>query len=231
MLRLKKTIVFFFCCILAACSSDNYAPVTDLSYAEAVPSSGTHRVRAGETLYEIAWRYGLDYRYIAQRNHIDLPYTIFAGQVISLNERSKTLAVRKIKPEHIAARPTKEPEYASTGWICPAHGSVINLFSLQTRGINIAGRKGQPIYAAASGKVVYSGNGLRGYGNLIIIKHNSLFLSAYAHNTQIFVKEGNWVRKGQKIAGMGNTGTDKIMLHFEIRRAGKPINPLLMLTC
>lgn len=94
------------------------------------------------------------------------------------------------------------------------------------KGINIAGSRGTPVKAAAKGKVVYAGNGLLGYGNLVIIDHNQQFLSAYAHNSRVLVKENDMVDAGQKIAEMGSTGADRIMLHFEIRRDGNPINPL-----
>lgn len=114
-------------------------------------------------------------------------------------------------------------------WKWPAKGKVIRSFSSLNKGINIAGTQGEPIYAAATGKVVYCGDGLRGYGNLIIIKHNNLYLSAYAHNETVMVKEGDLVNQGQKIAEMGDTGSNKTMLHFEIRRAGKPIDPTSLL--
>src|SRR6185295_3808553 len=94
------------------------------------------------------------------------------------------------------------------------------------KGIDIAGASGQPVTASAGGKVVYAGTGLRGYGKLIIIKHNGTFLSAYAHNRDILVKEGQQVAKGQKIAEMGNTDSEQVKLHFEIRRQGKPVDPL-----
>ena len=115
-------------------------------------------------------------------------------------------------------------------WQWPARGTVISQFSSLNKGINIKGERGDPIFATAAGKVVYSGNGLRGYGNLIIIKHNSTFLTAYAHNSRILVKNGAWVSAGQQIAEMGNTGTKQTMLHFEIRRHGQPINPLIYLS-
>lgn len=111
------------------------------------------------------------------------------------------------------------------GWQWPTKGKIIARYSNLNKGINIKGKAGQPIIAAAAGKVVYCGNGLRGYGNLIILKHNDLYLSAYAHNRAILVKEGQQVKKGQRIATMGNTGTNQTMLHFEIRKAGKPLDP------
>ena len=116
-----------------------------------------------------------------------------------------------------------------SAWIWPAKGSVVDGFSSSSKGINIAGREGEAIYATAAGKVVYCGDGLRGYGNLIIIKHNRLYLSAYAYNRINLVKEGEQVKQGQKIAEMGDTRSDKVMLHFEIRREGKPIDPRMLL--
>ncbi|MDD2701078.1 MAG: peptidoglycan DD-metalloendopeptidase family protein [Sideroxydans sp.] len=112
-------------------------------------------------------------------------------------------------------------------WGMPTRGKVIAGYSTSSnrKGVDIAGSKGQAILASASGKVVYSGSGLRGYGKLIIIKHNATFLSAYAHNDRLLVKEGQSVRKGQKIAEMGSSDTDQVKLHFEIRRMGKPVDP------
>ena len=112
-------------------------------------------------------------------------------------------------------------------WTWPAKGKVVTGFSdtANLKGIDIAGKAGDPVYASAAGKVVYAGSGLRGYGKLIIIKHNKTYLSAYAHNREILVKEGQQVAQGQKIAEMGNTDTDQVKLHFEIRRLGKPMDP------
>ena len=110
-------------------------------------------------------------------------------------------------------------------WTWPASGGKITGYGSGNKGINIAGKPGQPIKATADGKVVYSGSGLSGYGKLIILKHNEQFLSAYAHNQRVRVKEGQIVRGGQHIADMGQTGTNRVMLHFEIRKAGKPVNP------
>ncbi len=119
----------------------------------------------------------------------------------------------------------------SLGWIWPAQGKIVAGFSesANLKGIDIAGRSGEPVVASAAGKVVYAGTGLRGYGKLIIVKHNNTFLSAYAHNKEIDVKEGQQVAKGQKIAEMGDTDADQVMLHFEIRRLGKPVDPTKLL--
>ncbi len=113
-------------------------------------------------------------------------------------------------------------------WVWPARGKLVTGFSdtANLKGIDIAGSAGAPVVASAGGRVVYAGTGLRGYGKLVIIKHNNKFLSAYAHNREILVKEGQQVQKGQKIAEMGNTDADQVKLHFEIRRLGKPMDPL-----
>ena len=126
-----------------------------------------------------------------------------------------------------ASESAAESEEPALEWTLPAQGKVIGKFSesANRKGIDIAGKIGQPILASAPGKVVYSGSGLRGYGKLIIIKHNKTYLSAYAHNDKILVKEGQSVTRGQKIAEMGKTDTDQVKLHFEVRRLGKPVDP------
>lgn len=116
-----------------------------------------------------------------------------------------------------------------SGWGWPANGQVIGLFSSNSslnKGIDIAGDLGQPVYAASTGSVVYAGSGLRGYGELVIIKHSDTYVSAYGHNRRLLVREGQRVKAGEKIAEMGSTGTDRVKLHFEIRRQGKPVDPM-----
>ena len=114
-------------------------------------------------------------------------------------------------------------------WIWPTDGKLLEGFSDKSKGVRISGVVGQPVLASAAGQVVYSGSGLRGYGKLLIIKHNNTYLSAYAHNSKILVQEGETVTKGQKIAEMGNSDTDSVKLHFEIRKNGKPVDPLKFL--
>ena len=135
----------------------------------------------------------------------------------------------KIEPK---PEPAPEPQAGDdedrVNWSWPATGKVVTSFSeaANLKGIGIGGKAGQPVLASAGGKVVYAGSGLRGYGKLVIIKHNKTYLSVYAHNSEILVKEGQTVAKGQKIAEMGNTDADQVKLHFEIRRLGKPVDPL-----
>jgi lipoprotein NlpD len=135
----------------------------------------------------------------------------------------------------VAAPPAPAPDAPKSGdddidWQWPANGSVISGFDeARHKGLSIGGRLGDPVLAAADGRVVYAGSGLRGYGNLVIIKHNNTFLTAYAHNQTLLVKEDQAVRRGQKIAEMGSSDSDRVQLHFEIRRQGKPIDPARLL--
>jgi lipoprotein NlpD len=125
-----------------------------------------------------------------------------------------------------AAAPQAAGADEGLGWIWPGKGTVINGFDeSKNKGLDISGAAGDPVVAAAEGRVVYAGSGLRGYGNLIILKHNNTYLSAYAHNQTLLVKEDQTVKKGQKIAEMGNTDADRVKLHFEVRRQGKPVDP------
>ena len=129
------------------------------------------------------------------------------------------------KPE-AAAPPAPLAGPDDVPWIWPSAGKVIALFSdAGSKGLDFSGKSGDPVIAAGEGKVVYAGSGLRGYGELVIIKHNATFLSAYAHNRKILVKEGQQIVRGQKIAEMGNTDADMVKLHFEIRKQGKPVDP------
>ncbi|OGT46285.1 MAG: hypothetical protein A3E83_09185 [Gammaproteobacteria bacterium RIFCSPHIGHO2_12_FULL_41_20] len=238
---MKHTVHFIIAIavILAGCTMDHtvYAPVTEVAGIEPIPKNGMHKVVAGESLYEIAWRYGLDYRVLLQWNYLPPPYRVYVGEAIYLRPQPQRMVVTKkmvpsVKPTPRAVMVStkriknryydKEPTGPVSQWGWPARGKVTRL----SKGIDIAGEVGQPILAAANGKVVYAGNGLRAYGNLILIKHNNLYLSAYAYNRTLYVQEGGLVKKGQKIANMGNAAPNKAVLHFEIRRAGKSVNPL-----
>ncbi|UZE97366.1 peptidoglycan DD-metalloendopeptidase family protein [Alkalimarinus alittae] len=202
-------------------------------------------------MYSIAWRYGRDYKELASANNIKPPYIIKLGQRVRLDLRGsvssatqKTSSVNYKKTRQVKA-PTKSKPVASAkkkprastkskrvkgvNWHWPHLGRVIARYSSagnDNKGIDIAGTLGDSVISAANGEVVYAGSGLLGYGKLIIIYHNEHYLSAYAHNDQILVKEGQKIKQGQKIAEMGNTGTNRVKLHFEIRRDGKPVNPL-----
>ena len=201
----------------------------------------THVVGKGETLFSIAWAYGFDYKALARANGIDQSYVIHPGQVLKLTDVSsspvaKTAVVAKpnVQSKSTTAKPLpakpveKNIPDSKLAWRWPAPGKVTQAFSESgdvNKGIDVAGNLGDPVSASASGRVVYAGSGLLGYGQLIIIKHNDQFLSAYAHNRVLLVKEGQDVKAGQKIAEIGASGSDKVKLHFEIRRDGKPVDP------
>lgn len=143
--------------------------------------------------------------------------------VATVSPSAKTEPAKAI--EKTPDTPTSVHDDENIAWIWPAEGKVVAGFSEGKRGIDISGKMGQPVLAAGSGKVLYAGSGIRGYGNLVIVKHSNNLLSAYAHNKTIFVKEDQSVTKGQKIAEMGNSDTDEVKLHFEIRQQGKPVDP------
>lgn len=231
------------CMLLVSCNTGTtYAPVTDINDIEPIPKTGQHHVASGETLYEIAWRYGLDYRTVADKNDMRPPYHLQAGQSVYLRDKKPISAdngvtivkapIVKTPPPSVIAPviSKKEPQYAVSTWLKPAKGKIIRSFSGNNKGIDIRGKVGEAVFAAAPGKVVYSGDGLRGYGNLIIIKHNNVYLSAYAYNRVNKVREGDWVKQGQMIGEMGTNRSGVAVLHFEIRRAGKPVNPMFMLS-
>lgn len=201
--------------------------------------SNSHTVQKGDTLYSIAWRYGLDYRDLAAWNGIPGTYTIYPGEVLRLKPRPqqgqpKGLAHKVARQENeqvtVQSGADSDASHAAIKWQWPTSGRLVDSDSpTSKKGVDISGHTGQPIKAAANGDVVYSGSGLLGYGKLIIIKHNATFLSAYAHNDEIFVKEGDKVVGGQKIATMGTGNSGQPVLHFEIREKGKPIDPLTRL--
>ena len=187
-----------------------------------------HIVRRGETLFSIAWRYGKDPADVARWNRLGDGSLIYPGQVIRLTppsgSRQQSSSSRPKSGQPLPTIPSQPPP----PWTWPTRGRINVEFGGKPgsgTGVLIDGRSGQPIVAAASGRVVYAGGGLIGYGQLIILKHNDTYLSAYGHNARLLVKEGQAVKKGQQIATMGEGPERKPRLHFEIRRNGKPVNP------
>lgn len=211
-----------------------------------------HIVGRGETLFSIAFRYGLDFRGLARANGISEPYTIYPGQKLRLGDKppaKKSAKASVVKPsgssaKSVTTKPQPAPAPSTTtatapvvlpqgrGWLWPVGGKVLARFdaaSVGPKGIALAGNAGDVVRAARGGRVVYTGSSLVGYGLLVIIKHDDVYLSAYAHNSKLLVKEGEQVKAGQVIAEMGSSGTDRTQLHFEVRRNGDPIDPLQVL--
>lgn len=193
------------------------------------------KVKKGDSLSQISVRTGVSVNRIAQLNQLKKPYVIYPGQTLYLKPLSTETAKSSSPPSRksttkTAASTTQTGTWPkSVRWKRPAKGKVVKKFNRNrndAKGIDIQGQYGDNIVASAAGKVVYSGNGLISYGNLIIIKHNQTYLSAYAYNRKLLVKEGDSVRAGQRIAEMGRKEKLGSRLHFEIRKNGKPVDPL-----
>ncbi len=210
---------------------------------QSLKGPGWYQVKPTDTLYSIAWRYGLDFRELAQWNGLSEPFVLHPGQQLTLLKPAQVPQTGNVKTAKAAPEPergdSKEskvvakpltPSYnRAIRWHWPLRGKILNRFasaSLDRRGIDIAGKIGQPVKAVADGKVVYSGTGLSGYGNLIIIKHDNIYLSAYAYNSKRLVVEGKRVKAGDIIAEVGLGKNRMPMLHFQIRKQGKPVDPM-----
>jgi lipoprotein NlpD len=212
--------------------------------APAAAAEGTYVVKKGDTLYSIALEHGADYREVAAWNRLDDPTKIGVGQVLRVTppEQSRVQVGRAKLPDRGEARPldvpppasTKtpppqpsKPEPAAADFIWPARGKVIAGFAEPRRkGIDIDGKLGDPVIAAAAGRVTYTGTGIPGLGKLVVIKHDNGFITVYAHNRDILVKEQQAVKRGQKIAEVGNTDADRPKLHFQIRKGSAAVDPM-----
>lgn len=275
----KVAVVVAVTLMLSACSSSSiYTPVDERSIGGRQPVKivtsqlrpDLYRVRKGDTLYSIAFRYGLDFRQLARSNGISDRYAIYPGQTLKLKvlpartvasksstkkivPAQKTVSSKKavvpqnstkpkagVKSVAPAVKKSVSPPVArkavassaanrALNWRWPVSGKIIQGYSSRgkvNKGINFSGSKGDPVRAAEAGKIVYAGSGLLGYGNLVIINHNQKYLSAYAHNSRIHVKENDMVKVGDKIAEIGSSGATRTMLHFEIRKDGRPVDPM-----
>ncbi|MFP3889086.1 peptidoglycan DD-metalloendopeptidase family protein [uncultured Ralstonia sp.] len=240
--------------LLAACaSSGNQAPVLDrtsragtTATSQEPPPPGYYRVKRGDTLYSIALRNSQAPRDLVAWNNITNPNQIEVDQLIRVvppnaDVSANGAVVTPVRPGNTSTQPadstpaTTAP-VASAGatdgsivlaW--PARGQLVGRFDDKVnKGIDIGGKRGDPVTAADDGKVIHVGP-LRGYGNLVIIKHNDTFLTAYGNNDKVLVTEQSTVKKGQKIAEMGSTDADRVKLHFEVRRNGKPVDPMRFL--
>jgi lipoprotein NlpD len=210
---------------------------------------GYYTVKPGDTLIRIGLDHGQNWRDIIRWNNIENPNVIDVGQVLKITppaaDPSQEVAIAKPVQLGTVSNTTEEKKNTpaveqpsvnsvrnegsddSFHLIWPAQGPVSSSFDdSKNKGIDISGKAGDPVLAAADGKVVYSGAGLRGYGNLIIVKHSNTYLTAYAHNQTLLAREDQSVKKGQKIAEMGNSDSEQVKLHFELRRLGKPVDPV-----
>lgn len=229
--------------VLTGCAGTgkSSAPIADLSGTQQadVPSARTYTVKSGDSLNKIAKTTGVDAATISRLNNLTNPNQIRVGQVLRLSDSTSAPvtkpapvsgskpSARPVEPkEGEATKPTRASDAGLISWDWPAKGKIIQGFTPTTKGIDIAGTLGDPVVAAADGKVMYAGNGVRGLGNLVIVNHENGFITAYAHNRSLLVKAGQDVKKGTKIAEMGQTDTTSVRLHFEVRRQGTPVDPL-----
>lgn len=242
--------------LLSACTTPRTKPATvvdrsrtDVAVTAPVASvptpPGYYRVKRGDTVLRIALDQGQSYRDIVRWNNLTDPNLIEVDQLLLVRPPAGKMTVKPLTaatppaaqknsdqriappadPKIEAVKPDAPPPGIRLSW--PAKGKVVEDFiDGKNKGIDIAGKLGDPIQAASDGKVVYAGNSLRGYGNLVIVKHDNTYLTAYAHNRNLLVKEGESVRKGQTIAEMGDTDANSVRLHFELRVNGKPVDPL-----
>ncbi|MFU0851180.1 amidase activator ActS [Kluyvera cryocrescens] len=205
------------------------------SKSEGSYSGSVYTVKRGDTLSRISRMTGTSVRDLARMNGISPPYTIEIGQKLKVSGASKSSGSKKSSSQTAKVTPSSAvpksswPPVGQRCWRWPASGKVVMTYSTSeggNKGIDIAGSRGQPVYAAGAGKVVYVGNQLRGYGNLVMIKHNEDYITAYAHNDKLMVNNGQNVKIGQQIATMGSSDADSVRLHFQIRYRATAIDPL-----
>jgi lipoprotein NlpD len=219
-------------------------PLPNLMNAQNAGKLGYYSVKPGDTVMQIGRNTNQNWRDIVKWNNLESANQIEVGQVLRIAPLDNNgVAVKPPVQANTAPVVVPAPTFAPTltplppvassaaseddvPWMWPSSGALIAGFDeVKSKGLKIAGKLGDPVYASADGRVVYAGSGLRGYGNLLILKHNETYLTAYAHNQTLLVKEDQTVRKGQRIADMGSSDADRVMLHFEVRRNGKPVDP------
>ncbi|NQY42259.1 MAG: peptidoglycan DD-metalloendopeptidase family protein [Legionellales bacterium] len=245
--NLNKIVCFIpFLFYISGCTQDPDFASVDIAWYQK-QGANSHIVQQGESLYAIAFRYDIDYRELAKANSLAPPYKLSTGQHLTIDiKKPMGQKTKNVSPAIVKTAPTILPPPKKiisvrkrtkktdikldkvSKWVWPTKGKIIRKFALSKRskGIDISGKLNQPVVAAAKGIVVYSGSSLRGYGNLLIIKHTKELFSAYAHNSKLIARENEIVNAGQKIAYLGDDEAATPMLHFEIRLRGKPVNPL-----
>lgn len=240
---MMRALILLMIFVLSACDEQTQLPpVEELAWKSTNPNQLRHIVRRGETIHTVAFHYDKDYRQLAAYNQLQAPYHLRAGQVLYLQYPNTPRAIQP-KPAarnvYLPPAPQVKPQYPSysrressaAAWSWPVKGRVVANFIPQQgkKGIDIAANKGDLVRAAANGVVAYAGSGLAGYGNLIILKHDGQYLTAYGNNARNRVIEGQRVKVGQVIAEIGIVDRKFWGVHFEIRKAGQPVNPLTYL--
>ena len=248
---MKTAKIAFICSvflIVSGCTSSSLAPVVN-GWDQPRAKKQNYVVQKGDTIYSIAWAFGVDYRDLADINGLQSPYSIQIGQTLTMGAPIKAKVKKSamipevvdvnepqpdVKPRAtIQAKPQSQAESSSVAtsnavprFIRPVTGKIVARYGLKgNKGMDFAGFVGESIIASSAGEVVYAGDGIKGYGMLIIVKSSDDFLVAYAYNQKLLVSEGDHVKRGQRIATMGLDRNNHPRLHFEIRKQGQPVNP------
>ncbi len=248
---ISKVVLLAVVTSLVGCAS---APSSKPTRA-VLPAPTFYTVQSGDTISKIAMRYGLDYQNIARMNQVGSDYVIYVGQRLRLLDSGTRAQVVPIAPDRpltaqplpagstsspaptaytppqVVSQPSSTAAYGTIAWRWPTDNAVTQSFNVsqQIKGLRFSGNAGDPVRAAAEGTVIYSSNGLPEYGNLVLIQHANGYITAYAHNQRLLVQEKTKVSAGQQVAEMGSSGTNRVMLEFQVRLNGKPMDPSLVL--
>ena len=249
---MSKVILLAVVTSLVGCAS---APSSSKVTRAVLPAPTYYTVQSGDTISKIAMRYGLDYQNVARMNQVGSDYVIYVGQRLRLVDSGNRAQVAPIAadrpltaqplstgpvtttapttytPPQVVSQADSTAAYGTIAWRWPTENPVTQSFNVsqQVKGLRFSGNAGDPVRAAAEGTVIYASNGLPEYGNLVLIQHANGYITAYAHNQRLLVQEKTKVSAGQQVAEMGSSGTNRVMLEFQVRLNGKPMDPSLVL--
>lgn len=222
------SVVFFSLCVVSCIHSKYPAPVVE-GWRHGASAKSDYVVKNGDTIYSIAWAFDQDYHALVVWNALKIPYSIYSGQRLKMHGPALRFPAAASRDSNKMTPSFLSPSMNNSAfffWTWPLKAArIIHPFTPETKGIDFAAAPGTAVHSAAAGDVVYAGEGVKGYGKLILVKHNATDLTAYAYNATLLVREGQRVQAGQRIATVGRKPAGSYCLHFEIRRNGKPLDP------